>query len=132
MDFILLADDVLICTIAFLSVPDILRLRQCKRFDAVTRLPIIWTNAYKLNILSNDYLFLLDDIDLEQRTLHAYRLASRWLPDCSLDQVHPRVAAQMAADRIQGATVNPNDLGLVEAHKCSKWSHTGTALDSGM
>ncbi|KAK0189346.1 hypothetical protein F5146DRAFT_981897 [Armillaria mellea] len=75
-----LADDVLIYTIAFLSVPDILLLRQtCKRFHALTRLRIVWTNAFKLDIVSNDYPFPIDDTDLEHRTRHAYRLASRWL-----------------------------------------------------
>ncbi|KAG7441270.1 uncharacterized protein BT62DRAFT_974991 [Guyanagaster necrorhizus] len=85
MNFTLLADDVLIYTIAYLSVPDILLLRQtCKLFNALTRLPIVWTNAHKLDILSNDYPFPLDDSDLEQRTRHAYRLASRWLADSAL------------------------------------------------
>ncbi|PBK86041.1 hypothetical protein ARMGADRAFT_1169269 [Armillaria gallica] len=80
-----LADDVLIYIIAFLSVPDILLLRQtCKRFSALTRLHIVWTNAFKLDVLSNDYPYSLDDTDLEHRTRHAYRLASRWLADSSL------------------------------------------------
>ncbi|KAK0216390.1 hypothetical protein IW262DRAFT_1276639 [Armillaria fumosa] len=80
-----LADDVLIYTIAFLSVPDILLLRQtCKRFHALTKLRIVWTNAFKLEIVSNDYPFPLDDTDLEHRTRHAYRLASRWLADFPL------------------------------------------------
>ncbi|PBK61094.1 hypothetical protein ARMSODRAFT_1089932 [Armillaria solidipes] len=80
-----LADDVLIYTIAFLSVPDILLLRQtCKRLHALTRLRIVWTNAFKLDIVLNDYPFSLDDNDLEHRTRHAYRLASRWLADTPL------------------------------------------------
>ncbi|SJL10796.1 uncharacterized protein ARMOST_14190 [Armillaria ostoyae] len=80
-----LADDVLIYTISFLSVPDILLLRQtCKRLHALTRLRIVWTNAFKLDIVSNDYPFPLDDTDLEHRTRHAYRLASRWLADSPL------------------------------------------------
>ncbi|KAK0443418.1 uncharacterized protein EV420DRAFT_1649206 [Desarmillaria tabescens] len=77
-----LPDDVMIYIIVFLSVPDILLLRQtCKRFNALTRLHIVWTNAYKLDIISNDYPIPVDDTDLEQRTRHAYRLASRWLAD---------------------------------------------------
>ncbi|KAG7439351.1 uncharacterized protein BT62DRAFT_1070928 [Guyanagaster necrorhizus] len=48
-----------------------LNFQKCKRFDALTRLLIIWTNAHKLDILSNDYPFPLDVIDLEQRTRHA-------------------------------------------------------------
>ncbi len=95
-----LADDVLIYTIAFLSVPDILLLRQvstsqvqdpdflnsqtCKRFSALTRLHIVWTNAFKLDVLFNDYPYSLDDTDLEHRTRHAYRLAFRWRADSPL------------------------------------------------
>ncbi|KAK0237325.1 hypothetical protein EDD85DRAFT_770504 [Armillaria nabsnona] len=80
-----LADDVLIYTMSFLSVPDILLLRQtCKRFHALTRLRIVWTNAFKFGIVSNDYPCSLDDPDLEHRTRHAYRLASRWLADSPL------------------------------------------------
>ncbi|KAK0433873.1 hypothetical protein EV421DRAFT_1909780 [Armillaria borealis] len=75
-----LADDVLIYTIAFLSVPDILLLRQtCKWIHALTRLRVVWTNVFKLDIISNNYPFALDDTDLDHRTCHAYRLASRWL-----------------------------------------------------
>ncbi|KAK0443438.1 uncharacterized protein EV420DRAFT_1724005 [Desarmillaria tabescens] len=77
-----LPDDVMIYIIAFLSVPDILLLRQiCKWFNALTRLHIIWTNAYKLDIISNDYPIPVDDTDLEQRTRHAYQLATRWRAD---------------------------------------------------
>ncbi|PBK61097.1 hypothetical protein ARMSODRAFT_897248 [Armillaria solidipes] len=80
-----LADDVLIYTISFLSIPDILLLRQtCKRLHALTRLRIVWTNAFKLDIVLNDYPFPLDDTDLEHRTRHAYRLASRWLANSPL------------------------------------------------
>ncbi|PBK86040.1 hypothetical protein ARMGADRAFT_1169268 [Armillaria gallica] len=77
-----LPDDVLIYTIAFLSVPDILHLRQtCKGFETLTRLSIVWTNAFKHDILSNDYPCNLDETCLEQRTCHAYRLATDWLGD---------------------------------------------------
>ncbi|KAK0445680.1 uncharacterized protein EV420DRAFT_1276985 [Desarmillaria tabescens] len=80
-----LPDDVLIYTLAFLSVPDILVFRQvCKRFNALTRLHIVWTNAFKHDILSNDYPAPIDDTDLEQRTCHACHLASRWLADSPL------------------------------------------------
>ncbi|KAK0237318.1 hypothetical protein EDD85DRAFT_1024000 [Armillaria nabsnona] len=80
-----LPDDVLIYNITFLSVPDILLLRQtCKRFNALTRLPIVWTNAFKFNILANNYPFSPGYIDLEHRTRSAYRLASRWLADTPL------------------------------------------------
>ncbi|KAK0443424.1 uncharacterized protein EV420DRAFT_1649210 [Desarmillaria tabescens] len=68
-----LPDDVLIYIIVFLPVPDIILLRQtCKWFNALTRLHIIWTNAFKLNILSNDYPTPIDDTDLEQHMLHTY------------------------------------------------------------
>ncbi|KAK0229433.1 hypothetical protein EDD85DRAFT_972925 [Armillaria nabsnona] len=69
-----LPDDVLIYIIAFLSVPDILLLRQTfKRFSAFTRLHIIWTNAFKLDIVSNHYPFPLDNTNLEHSVSHAYR-----------------------------------------------------------
>ncbi|KAK0216385.1 hypothetical protein IW262DRAFT_1464921 [Armillaria fumosa] len=77
-----LPDDVLIYIVAFLSVPDILHLRQtCKLFNALSRLGIVWTHAFKHNILSNDYPCNLDESDLEQRTCDAYRLATQWLGD---------------------------------------------------
>ncbi|KAK0433885.1 hypothetical protein EV421DRAFT_1842492 [Armillaria borealis] len=80
-----LPDDVLIYNIKFLSVPDVLRLRKtCQRFNALTRLPIVWTNAFKLDILAKDYPFDAHDIDIEHRTRQAYRLASRWLADSPL------------------------------------------------
>ncbi|KAK0433894.1 hypothetical protein EV421DRAFT_2039962 [Armillaria borealis] len=80
-----LPDDVLIYNISFLSVPDIIVLRQtCQRFNALTRLPIVWTNAFKLNILANDYPFDAHDINPEHRTRHSYRLASRWLAESPL------------------------------------------------
>ncbi len=44
----------------------------------------MWTNAFKLDIVSNDYPCSLDDLHLEHRTRHAYRLASRWLADSPL------------------------------------------------
>ncbi|PBK61046.1 hypothetical protein ARMSODRAFT_1089918 [Armillaria solidipes] len=68
-----LPDDVLIYKFTFLSVPDVLRLRKA-----------IWTNAFKLDILANDYPFGAHDIDIEHRTCNAYRLASRWLTDSPL------------------------------------------------
>ncbi len=37
-----------------------------------------------LDILANDYPYSLCDIDLEHRTCHGYRLASRWLADTPL------------------------------------------------
>ncbi|PBK86136.1 hypothetical protein ARMGADRAFT_1086890 [Armillaria gallica] len=74
-----------IYTIAFLSVPEILLLRQtCKRFSALTRLWIVWTNAFKLDIVSKDFSFPLDDSDPQFSTCHAYRLASRGPPDSPL------------------------------------------------
>ncbi|SJL17366.1 uncharacterized protein ARMOST_20916 [Armillaria ostoyae] len=53
-----LPDDVLIYNIALLSIPDILLLRQtCKRFSALTRLHIVWTNASELGIVVNNHPF---------------------------------------------------------------------------
>ncbi|PBK61051.1 hypothetical protein ARMSODRAFT_981784 [Armillaria solidipes] len=80
-----LPDDVVIYKFTFLSVPDILRLRlTCQRFNALTRLPIVWENAFELDILANNYPFDTDDLDIEHRTCQAYGLASRWLADSPL------------------------------------------------
>ncbi|PBK86153.1 hypothetical protein ARMGADRAFT_1169299 [Armillaria gallica] len=66
-----LPDNVLIYTIAFLSVTDVLLLRQrSKRFSALTGLHVVWLNSFKLNIASNDYPFSLDNTELEHRTRH--------------------------------------------------------------
>ncbi|PBK86170.1 hypothetical protein ARMGADRAFT_1169303 [Armillaria gallica] len=80
-----LPDDVVIYKFMFLSIPDILQLRQtCQRFNALTRLPIVWKNVFELDILANNYPFDIDDLDIEHRTCQAYRLASRWLADSPL------------------------------------------------
>ncbi|SJL17344.1 uncharacterized protein ARMOST_20894 [Armillaria ostoyae] len=74
------AEDILI---AFLS-PRIFFSDNFKRFCALTRLHVVWTNTVNLDILAHDYPYLLYDTDLEHRTCHAYRLVSRWLADSSL------------------------------------------------
>ncbi|KAK0189329.1 hypothetical protein F5146DRAFT_623263, partial [Armillaria mellea] len=56
----------------------------CQRFNALTRLPIVWKNAFELDILANDYPFDMYDINIEHRTCQAYQRASRWLADSSL------------------------------------------------
>ncbi|KAG7441178.1 uncharacterized protein BT62DRAFT_553180 [Guyanagaster necrorhizus] len=90
---------------------------------ALTRLPIIWTNAHKLDILFNGYPFLLDDIDLEQRTRHAYRLPSRWFAESSLsprrrrriarirDQIRLGAPAQVASECFEANLVSADHLG---------------------
>ncbi|PBK61092.1 hypothetical protein ARMSODRAFT_673835 [Armillaria solidipes] len=101
-----LPDDVLIYTIEFLYIPDIVLLRQtCKRFSALTRLHIVWTNAFKLDIISNDYPFSLDNTDLEDRTCHTYRLVSRWLADSSLT---PK-ARRLLSDRLSPKSYSYQD-----------------------
>ncbi len=37
----------------------LLKSQTCKRFHALTRLHIVWTNAFKLDIVSNNYPFPL-------------------------------------------------------------------------
>ncbi|PBK86118.1 hypothetical protein ARMGADRAFT_1066723 [Armillaria gallica] len=51
-----LPEDVLIYTIVLLSLSDVLLLRQTwNRFRALKRLHFVWTDAFKLDILANDY-----------------------------------------------------------------------------
>ncbi|KAK0437106.1 uncharacterized protein EV420DRAFT_1670245 [Desarmillaria tabescens] len=120
-----LPDDLLIYAIAFLSVPDILFLRQtCTRFNALTRLEIVWINAFELNILSNDYPCPVDDTDLEQRTCYAYRLASRWLADSPLT---PTSVIKFTGSPRRSLTVL-SIWDIARAHKCSEWSPKGGKL----
>ncbi|KAK0421762.1 hypothetical protein EV421DRAFT_1915386 [Armillaria borealis] len=109
-----LADDVLIYIIAFFSVPDIFLLRQtCKRFSALTRLHMVWTNVFKLDILTNDYPFPLNDIDLERySTLHAYGLATRWLAGSPLTPKSETTCVRLPVSEIK-------------FQKCSEWSPEG-------
>ncbi|KAK0470226.1 uncharacterized protein EV420DRAFT_1258549 [Desarmillaria tabescens] len=142
-----LPDDVLIYIIAFLSVTDILLLRQtCKRFNALTKLHIVWTNAFKLDILSNDYPVPIDDTDLEQRTRHAYRLASRWLADSPLMPASETGFTGSTVSEIKFIpgrqhkwllTVSKGIWSVLtiwditRGHKCSEWSPRG-ALFTGV
>ncbi|KAK0189350.1 hypothetical protein F5146DRAFT_981902 [Armillaria mellea] len=128
-----LPDDVLIHIIAFLSVNDILLLRQtCKRFHALTKLRIVWTNAFKLDIASNDYPFPLDDSDLEHRTRHAYWLASRWLADTTFTR-SPVSEIKFVPGRqhkwvLTVSTVIWSVLTIWDTsaqRKCSEWSPKG-------
>ncbi|KAK0437088.1 uncharacterized protein EV420DRAFT_1652216 [Desarmillaria tabescens] len=115
-----LPDDLLIYAIAILSVPDILFLRQtCTRFNALTRLEIIWINAFKFNILSKDYPCPVDDTDFEQRTCHAYRLATRWLADSPLIPVSQTSFNGSPAQEIKFIP------GCQNKQKCSEWSPKG-------
>ncbi|KAK0443445.1 uncharacterized protein EV420DRAFT_1025373 [Desarmillaria tabescens] len=136
-----LPNDVLIYIIAFLSVPDILLLRQtCKRFNTLTRLHIVWTNAFKLDILSNGYPAPIDDTDLEQRTLHSYRLTSRWLANSPLMPASETSFTGSPVSEIKFIpgrqhkwllTVSKGTRSvlaiwdIVRRHKCSEWSPRG-------
>ncbi|KAK0421765.1 hypothetical protein EV421DRAFT_2043347 [Armillaria borealis] len=79
-----LVDYVLIYTIAFLSVLDILLLPQTStRSQGWT----VWTNTFKLKLLASDYLYPFDGIDLEHLTRHVCRLMSRWRADSSNPEI---------------------------------------------
>ncbi|KAK0433888.1 hypothetical protein EV421DRAFT_1842504 [Armillaria borealis] len=139
-----LPDDVLIYKFTFLAVPDILVLRQtCQRFNAITRLPIVWTNAFKLNILANEYPFDTDDVDLEHRTRHAYRLASRWLADSPLIPKSETIFIGSSVYEIkfipghqhkwvltlsEGSSSVLTIWDITRQQKCSEWSSNGAML----
>ncbi|SJL17319.1 uncharacterized protein ARMOST_20868 [Armillaria ostoyae] len=139
-----LPDDVLIYNFTFLAVPDILVLRQtCQRFNAITRLPIVWTNAFKLNILANEYPFDAHDVDIEHRTRHAYRLASRWLADSPLTPKSETIFIGSPSDVIRfipgrqhkwlitlstGSSSVLTIWDITRQQKCSEWSSNGAML----
>ncbi|PBK61053.1 hypothetical protein ARMSODRAFT_1065472 [Armillaria solidipes] len=123
-----LPDDVLIYTITFLSVPDIFLLRQtCKRFSALTRLwHILWTSTFKVDIVSNNYPFTLNDANLEHRTRQAYRRASRWLADSPLT---PKSETTFIGSPVSEINVGIwsvlTNMGYRGWAKCSEWSPNG-------
>ncbi|PBK61044.1 hypothetical protein ARMSODRAFT_1025955 [Armillaria solidipes] len=132
-----LPDDVLIYKFTFFSIPDILQLRQmCQRFNALTRLPIVWTNAFKLNILANNYPFGAHDINIEHRMCHAYRLASRWLTDSPLTPKSQTTLIEgppahkikfVPGHRLLIVSSKPSVLMILDItsthhQKCSEWS----------
>ncbi|GLB44384.1 hypothetical protein LshimejAT787_1700110 [Lyophyllum shimeji] len=59
--------------------------KTCRRMYTISKLRIIWTNACAKYILQKGYPFTTHPLEamsvseLEQRTVHAYHLASRWL-----------------------------------------------------
>ncbi|KAJ7466276.1 hypothetical protein B0H11DRAFT_2284706 [Mycena galericulata] len=113
-----LHDDVLIYLFALLEIPGILVLRQtCKRMQQISELRIVWTNACKRQILERDYPFpdvALEDLtapELERRTRHAYRLASRWLSK-SQESLQPSVFSEF--DATNGTPVS--ELRFVPGH----------------
>ncbi|SJL17333.1 uncharacterized protein ARMOST_20883 [Armillaria ostoyae] len=126
-----LLDNVLIYTIAFLSVPDILFLRQtCKRFNALTRLCIVWRNVFKVDIVLNNYPFSLNDANIEHRTRQAYRLASRWLADSCLN---PKSETTLIGSPVSEIIFVPGRQhkwvltiwDVAGGRKCSEWSQKG-------
>ncbi|KAK0482996.1 hypothetical protein EDD18DRAFT_1432794 [Armillaria luteobubalina] len=119
-----LTDDVLIYTIAFLSVPDILLLRQV-RTSQVCGLRIVWTNAFKLDIVSNDWPFPLDDTDLEHRTRHADRLASRWLADAPLTPKSETSFTGSPVSEIKFVPGRQHKWDTSGQRKCCEWSPKG-------
>ncbi|PBK86127.1 hypothetical protein ARMGADRAFT_1066728 [Armillaria gallica] len=68
---------------------------------------IAWTNAFNLNILANGCPYALEDTDIEYRTRHACRLASRWLADCSLIPDTSSIGSPVSEIKFQ---------------ECSEWS----------
>jgi len=77
-------DDTLILVFDFLSVPEILAMRQTsKRMAKISTLRIVWRNACISCVLSNGYPFSqlpLNSLpDLESLTRKAYRLGTKWL-----------------------------------------------------
>ncbi|KAE9409532.1 hypothetical protein BT96DRAFT_848152, partial [Gymnopus androsaceus JB14] len=81
-----LSEDVLIYLFAFLSVPEILCIRQtCRLLSETTNQSIVWISAWETQIFRKGYPFPNLNIEnmsrseLEQRTRHAYRLAQKWL-----------------------------------------------------
>ncbi|KAK0437112.1 uncharacterized protein EV420DRAFT_1652235 [Desarmillaria tabescens] len=129
-----LPDDVLIYTVTFLSIPDIILLRQTwKRFNVLTRLHIVWTNAFKLDILSKDYPVPIDVTDLEQRMHHAYQLASRWLASDS--PLMPASEISFTGSPVSEIKPGRQHKWLLAGHKCSVWSprralFTGVTLNT--
>ncbi|KAK0200659.1 hypothetical protein DFS33DRAFT_1265690 [Desarmillaria ectypa] len=141
-------DDILIHTISFLSVPDILLLlsqlsQTCELFHTLTRLHIVWKNAFKLDILSNNYPYSLDYEDLEQRTRHTYRLASRWLADTPLIPASETSFTGLPVSKIKFIPGRQHKWlltickviwsvltiwDIAHAHKCSEWSPKGEQL----
>jgi hypothetical protein len=81
-----LDDDILIYIVSFLLPLDVLQVRKTnKRLFYLSHLRIVWANICKFHILFNGYPFpsqppldLMSDAQLEQHTLHASSLASRW------------------------------------------------------
>ncbi|KAF5376655.1 hypothetical protein D9615_007816 [Tricholomella constricta] len=86
-----LGEDVQIYMFYFLRPPEIIKMRKtCRQMCAVSKLRIVWTNACARYILEKGFPFTTKPLDsmslseLEQRTCHAYHLASRWLSGLSM------------------------------------------------
>ncbi|KAK0433878.1 hypothetical protein EV421DRAFT_1718159, partial [Armillaria borealis] len=110
-------------------------------FNVLTRLRIVWINAFKLDITSNNYPFPLDDTDLEHRTRHSYRLASCWLADSPLTPKSETTFIGSPVSEInfvpgrqlkwllavsKGIWLVLTIWDVAGGHKCSQWSPKGT------
>lgn len=94
--------------------------QTCKRMQQVSALRIVWTNAYKQQILPRRYPFpdvSIEDLsvpDLERKILHAYRLGSWW----SSEESSRSVAFESEFDATNGTPVS--DVRFVPGHE-GKW-----------
>jgi hypothetical protein len=129
-------DDTLLYVFAFLSIPEILALRQvstvsictrsnpndlsqtCWRIYRLSSFRIVWKNACITHVLRRHYPFpsspinSMDSSELEKRTRHAYRLSTRWQsPSCT-----PRKMVIFDAT----STTPVSDLRFVPGHD-GKW-----------
>ncbi|EGN94822.1 hypothetical protein SERLA73DRAFT_77554 [Serpula lacrymans var. lacrymans S7.3] len=78
-------DDTLICILSFLSIPQLLIIRQaCKRLNCISKQHTVWRNACITHVLQQGFPFTqlplnsFDCTELERRTCRAYRLGRRW------------------------------------------------------
>ncbi|KAK0229424.1 hypothetical protein EDD85DRAFT_972913 [Armillaria nabsnona] len=110
-------DDVVIYKFMFLSIPDILRLRQtCQRFNALTRLPIVWKNAFELDILANNYSFDIDDLDIEHHS-----------------PLTPKIEIIVIGSSVYGIKTRRRLLTIWDTtcqQKCSEWSSKDDVITS--
>ncbi|PBK61068.1 hypothetical protein ARMSODRAFT_1025975 [Armillaria solidipes] len=87
---------------------------------------IVWTNAFKLDILANDYFYPFEDTDLQYRTRHAYRLASRWLAGSPLTPKSEKTFIGSPVCDIKFVSGQGNRWlltirDIAQQQKCSEW-----------
>ncbi|KAI0683291.1 hypothetical protein BC835DRAFT_1296405 [Cytidiella melzeri] len=97
-----LPDDVLIHLFTFLSISEILTIRQtCKRFMTLSKLHVVWHHACISHILNQGFPFPpvsiehLQPTDLERLTRHAYSLGQFWCSPAST--ARPRSSVKFSA-----------------------------------